>query len=58
MECVAMPFGLCNAPVTFQRMMNDISRNFLHMFVTVYLNDVCVCNRIMEEHLEHLRLVL
>jgi hypothetical protein len=40
MEWVAMPFGLCNAPTTFQRMMNDIFRDFLHNFVTVYLDDV------------------
>jgi hypothetical protein len=58
MEWVAMPFGLCNAPATFQRMMNDILRDFLHKFVTVYLDDVCIYNRTMEEHLDHLRLVL
>jgi hypothetical protein len=58
MEWVAMPFGLCNAPSTFQRMMNDILRDFLHKFVTVYLDDVCVYSRTMEEHLEHMRLVL
>jgi hypothetical protein len=49
MEGVAMAFGLCDAPVMFQRMMNDI---------TVYLDDVCVYSRTLEEHLEHLRLVL
>jgi hypothetical protein len=38
--------------------MNDILRDFLHKFVIVYLDDVCVYNRTMEEHLEHLRLVL
>jgi hypothetical protein len=50
MECVNMPFGLCNAHATFQWMMNDILREFLHMFVTIYLDDVylkmkmiCIC---------------
>jgi small nuclear ribonucleoprotein (snRNP)-like protein len=58
MEWVAMPFGLCNAPATFERMMNDILRDFLHKFVTVYLDDVCTYNRTLEAHLEHMRLVL
>jgi hypothetical protein len=58
MEWVAVQFGLCNAPATFQRMMNDILRDFLHKFVTVYLDDVCIYSRTQEEHLEHLRLVL
>jgi hypothetical protein len=42
MEWVAMPFGLCNAPTTFERMMNDILRDFSHKFDIVYLDDVCV----------------
>jgi hypothetical protein len=58
MEWVTMPFGLCNAPATIQRMMNDILHDFLHKFVTVYLDDACINNRTLEEHPEHLRLVL
>jgi hypothetical protein len=53
-----MPIGMCNAPTTCQRMMNDIPRNMLHKFVTVYSDDVCVYNRTLDEHLEHQRLVL
>jgi hypothetical protein len=58
MEWVAMPSGLCNAPATFQRMMNDIRRNFLYKFVIVYLDDVCIYSRTVEGKMEHLRLVL
>jgi hypothetical protein len=58
MEWVAMPCGMCGAPTIFQWMMNVILRDFLHMFVTVYLDDVCVENHTPEEHMEHLRLVL
>jgi hypothetical protein len=37
MERVAMMFGLCNAPTPFQRMMNDMLRDFFFKF---YLDDV------------------
>jgi hypothetical protein len=58
MELVAMPFGLCNSPTTFKRMMNNVLRDFLHKFVTVYLDDACIYSRTVEEHMEHMRLVL
>jgi hypothetical protein len=58
MEWVAMPFGLCNAPTTFQRMMNDILRDFLRKFATICIDDVCIYKQTMEEHMELLRLVL
>jgi hypothetical protein len=53
LEWVAMPFGLCNAPATFQRMMTDI----LHKFDIVYLDDVYAVICTLED-MEHLRLVL
>jgi hypothetical protein len=58
MEWVAMPFGMCNALATFQRMMNDILRDFLHKFVTFYLDNVFIYSRTSDEHLEYMRLVL
>jgi hypothetical protein len=58
MEWVALPSRLCNAPATFQRIMNEILlRDFLHKIVAVYLDDVCNGNRTLKEHMEHLRLV-
>jgi hypothetical protein len=39
-------------------MMNGILRDFLHKFVTVYLDDVCVFSCTQDEHLEHMRMVL
>jgi hypothetical protein len=53
-----MTLGQSNAPPTFRRMMNDTLRDILHKFVIVYLDDVCVYSHSLDEHLEHLRLVL
>jgi truncated hemoglobin YjbI len=48
---------LCNAPPTFEQMMNDNLRDF-YKFVTVYLDGVCIYSRTQEGHLEHVRHVL
>jgi hypothetical protein len=54
MQRVTIPFGLCNAPVTFQRMMNAILRGFIHKLVIVYPEDGCVnYSRTPEKYLEH-----
>jgi len=57
-EFTVLPFGLCNAPATFQRLMNDIFRKQLDKYVLVYLDDILVYSRTIEEHREHLRTVL
>ena len=57
-EYMVMPFGLCNAPATFQRVMNTILREGLDKFVLVFLDDILIYSKTLEEHLEHIRAVL
>jgi hypothetical protein len=49
-----MPFGLCNAPGTFQRLMMDIFKDFLRHFLEVFIDDFAVFSN-QEDHLEYLR---
>ena len=49
--------GLCNAPSTFQRLMNSVMHGFIDKFVLVYLDDVLVYSNNEDEHEAHLRQV-
>ncbi|GBG80764.1 hypothetical protein CBR_g31318 [Chara braunii] len=57
-EWVIMPFGLTNAPTTFQATMTNEFGAMLDRFVLVYLDDILVYSRSLEDHVEHLRRVL
>ena len=61
-EFRVMPFGLCNAPSVFQRLMQQVLMGLNPAegpdFVSVYIDDVLVFSRTLEEHMEHLRLVM
>lgn len=53
-----MPFGLCNAPSTFQRLMQRIFGDQQYQSLLLYLDDIVVFSSTVEQHLERLRLVL
>ena len=53
-EFKVMPFGLCNAPSTFQRLMENILRELNWKTCLIYLDDVIVFSRTFEDHLQHL----
>jgi hypothetical protein len=53
-----MPFGLANAPATFQAMVNAIFSDQMDNFLLVYLDDLLVFSETEEEHLQHLTMVL
>ena len=53
-----MPFGLCNAPATFERLMERVLRGLQWQVAVVYLDDVIVWGRTFEEHYQRLATVL
>lgn len=56
-EYVRMPFGLKNAPSTFQRLMNSILREFINKICVVYMDDILVFSTSLEEHISNLKII-
>ena len=56
-ECKSMPFGLCNAPPTFQRLMLNCLGELNLTYCLIYLDDVIIFSQTEEEHLERMRVV-
>ena len=53
-----MSFGLTNVPATFMDLMNRIFEEYLDKFVIIFIGDILVYSRTMEEHELHLKIVL
>ena len=56
-EFTKMPFGLCNTPATFQRLMETVLAGLVRTCCVVYLDDILVVGRTVEEHLDNLKKV-
>ena len=56
-ECKSMPFGLCNAPPTFQRLMLNCLGELNLTYCLIYLDDIIIFSQTEEEHLEWMRVV-
>ena len=53
-----MPFGLKNAPATFQQLINNTVREYLNKFVITYLNDILIYSDTLKKHQQHVPKVL
>lgn len=57
-EFTRMPFGLCNGPATFQRLMDRVLGEAKWSYCMCYLDDIVIYSRTFEEHLAHVADVL
>ena len=56
-KCECMPFWLCNAPATFQRLMQNYLGELNLTYCLIYLDDVTVFSKTADKHVQHLCVV-
>ncbi|KAI7948528.1 hypothetical protein MJO29_010193 [Puccinia striiformis f. sp. tritici] len=57
-EYMVMPFGLANAPATFQRFIQYVLREYIDVCCFVYIDDILIFSKTEEDHIEHLKAIL
>jgi hypothetical protein len=57
-EYLVMSFGLTNAPAHLMYLMNSVFMQELDKFVVVFIDDILLYSKSMDEHEEHLRIIL
>jgi hypothetical protein len=57
-EYMVMSFGLTNALAFFMYLMNNVFMDYLDKFVVVFIDDILIYSQIVEEHVDHLKMVL
>jgi hypothetical protein len=57
-EFLVLPFGLTNAPGTFMHLMHQAFRQYLDDFVLVFLDDILIFSKTLEQHEQHVKQVL
>lgn len=56
-EFLRMPFGLKTAPATFQRLMNNVLKDYINKICLVYLDDIIIFPTSLQEHIESINLI-
>ena len=51
-----MSYGLANTPATFMDSMNRVFERSVDKFVIIFINDILVCSRTVEDHELHLKI--